>query len=241
MAGRAGTRGAGLLCADAAFRAGAGYVTWASHDAGHAALARLPEMMTARADDDAAWARANAVALGPGLGVGEDTLAAIERARASGHPAVLDADALTTCVRFKPYPLPANWVLTPHAGELARLLDAKASAIEADRFAAVARATALTGAVVLLKGFRTVVGDGRTFRVIHAGNAALAKAGTGDVLTGMIAGLLARGLGPFDAAAAAAYLHGRIADEWIKTNDPSTLRASDLVDAIPSLMKRVVR
>ena len=154
---------------------------------------------------------------------------------------ILDADAITTCAKYDLFPLPADWILTPHAGELARVIDRTAAEIESDRLAAVDEAIKKTNAIVLLKGFRTVVGFGTRRRIINAGNAALAKAGTGDVLAGLIGGLLARGLAPFNAAATAAYLHGRVADEWVLDRDPASLRASDVIDALPTLMAKVSR
>jgi NAD(P)H-hydrate epimerase len=155
---------------------------------------------------------ADALALGPGLGTNERTVAFVRRiVRRSPVPIVLDADGLnafagdgsTLADRL------ADAVLTPHLGEFSRLTGVKARDLDADRPAHVRALAAQTGAVALLKGNRTVIADpdGRVF-VNVTGSPVLATAGTGDVLTGMIGGLLARGVPPLESAAAAAYLHG---------------------------------
>ena len=234
IAGRAGSWGAGALAADAAFRAGAGYVTWASFDQPLDILSHVPEVMTANLGDDAWLDRATAVGVGPGLGVGDATARLIERLKSKDVPVLLDADALTTCARFQLWPLPKHWVITPHAGELARLLDRDAGEIERDRFQAVVDANAKLGCVTLLKGYRTLVGDGRRVRVINAGGPALAKAGAGDVLTGLITGFMAQGLDSFRAACLGAFVHGRVADDFVaEGGHPAALRASDLARLLP--------
>ncbi len=241
FAGRPGMWGAGLLAAGAAYRTGAGYVTLAGREEPAQVLTSAPEIMTAKIDAPGFWdpEKWDAVVIGPGFGAGRGTADLIERLRSAGVPSVVvDADALTACADFGLFPLPPSWILTPHAGELARVLKVGAKTIESDRFEHAALAARKTGCHVLLKGFRTVLasGDDRCL-VIPSGNAALAKAGTGDVLAGMIGALLAQGLEPAKAAATAAYIHGRMADEWVRAGlDKRSLTASDLREHLPRVM-----
>ena len=242
LAGRPGFWGAGALAAESALRAGSGYVTWASFTAPEA-VGRLPEALTATLTPDLIKQNSyTAVAIGPGLGHGSEVAEILRALQTQGVPVVCDADAITACVKHNLFPVPANWILTPHAGELGRVLGVEAKTIEQNRVHAVTEALRVTGGHVLLKGFRTVVGssDPLKFDIINSGNAALAKAGTGDVLTGLIAGLLAQGLSPRDAATTGAYLHGHLADEWIENGqDQIALLAGDLPRALPALLTKL--
>ncbi len=177
--------------------------------------------------------RFRAVALGPGLGRAEGTGAAVRRLVAGLHgPLVVDADALHALAGrldlLRGRAVPA--VLTPHAGEYAALLG---EPVGPDRLSAARALAAATGSVVLLKGPGTVVADpdGRA-AVCPIGGPWLASAGTGDVLTGVVAALLARGLEPFAAAAAGAFLHAAAADLAGHTG----LVAGDLVGVLPETL-----
>ncbi len=242
IAGRPGFWGAGLLASSSAFRMGAGYVTWASFEPPYELLREIPEVLTANINDDALWkSKLSAVAVGPGLGSSSDTAQIIEKLKKLENvPVVVDADAITACVEHNLFPLPGHWVITPHAGELSRILKVHAQDIERDRFKAAFAGYEKTKCHVLLKGYRSLVAYQNRCLVVHAGNSALAKAGTGDVLTGMIGGLLAQGMDTPQAAATAAYLHGRLADEWIRSGqDKSSLTASDLKALLPQVVSRL--
>lgn len=241
LAGRPGFWGAGVLASGSAFRLGAGYVTWASFEAPIEALKEIPEVLTGSLSDEKVWAQKySAVAIGPGLGAGPETAKVIERLKKMDLPVAVDADAITACVDHDLFPLPANWVITPHSGELARVLKSSAQDVDRDRFQAAFAAHKKTGCHVLLKGFRSVLAFGERCMIIHAGNSALAKAGTGDVLTGMIASFLAQGLDTTQATATAAYLHGRLADEWIRSGqDKLAMTASDLKSLLPQVISRL--
>jgi NAD(P)H-hydrate epimerase len=176
--------------------------------------------------------RASAVAIGPGLGRSDGTRDLVrlllERLE---QPVVLDADALW---QLEPFQRRGQTVLTPHTGELARLLDVGSREIEARRLAAVRHAAQRFGSVVVLKGPDTLVATPRGgVLVVAYGEPSLATAGTGDVLTGIIAAFLAKGMEPQLAAATAAVAHGiasRIAE-------PHTgMIASDLLPAIPRVL-----
>lgn len=183
--------------------------------------------------------RLNAVALGPGLGVGGETRALVDVMLKAGCSAVLDADALTS---FKDDPdalfnrLHDRCVLTPHDGEFERifpgLLDEAPSKVEAAR-----QAAARAGCTVILKGGDTVIADPSGKAAINANAPAwLATAGAGDVLAGLVVGLLAQGLSAFDAAACAVWLHGAAASAF----GPGLI-AEDLPEALPAVLRGLAR
>ena len=227
VAGSRGMTGAPRLIAQAAARVGAGLVTVATPasaltavQAGltEATFLRLPETddgsVAADALDEvaAAWERADALALGPGLTTDPSTVRFVREVVARCPvPLVLDADALNAFTAEAPAIADhrADVVLTPHAGEFARLTGVRGGDLDGDRLGHVRALADAASAVTLLKGTRTVVAaPGGRALINPTGSPALATAGTGDVLTGAIGGLLARGVPPLDAAGAAAYVHG---------------------------------
>jgi hydroxyethylthiazole kinase-like uncharacterized protein yjeF len=210
VAAGAGLTGAARLVAAAARRVGAGLLTVAAPDAATAAVLRGGEPGVMVSEDRGALLgdpRIGAWVLGPGLAPDATTLAMLRETVAAGRRVVADAGALRAAAGA-PDALAGCAVLTPHAGEFAAVFGPPGE----DRMAAARRAAAVTGAAVLLKGADTVVAapDGR---VAINDNAPpwLATGGTGDVLAGFIAGLLAQGMAPFDAACAGAWLHGEAA------------------------------
>lgn len=248
IAGSSGKLGAALLTASAAMRAGAGLTTICTWpDAAHALQSRVVELMTASIDPErmpasleAALAGRHTVAIGPGLGLDERARAVVDQVVLGWDGLkVVDADALTHFVG-RPAALAearGSLILTPHPGELGRLLDRSASAIEQDRFGAVREAVALTRAIVVLKGARTVIAtpDGRMF-ISMAGNPALATAGSGDVLTGIIAAFACTM--PADCATIAGVLiHALAGDAWhAATGADRGMLAGDLADRVPGLI-----
>jgi NAD(P)H-hydrate epimerase len=252
LAGSAGKVGASLLCAEAALRAGAGaatIVTWA--DAVAAVESRVVEVMTARIEEgdllgeriDKALANKKAVVIGPGFGTGDRARAAVSHVLASfTGPIVVDADALTVqkdaIEEFGA--AQGRAILTPHAGELARLLGLTSEEVENDRFGAAREAAARSGSVVLLKGPHTIVAapDGRV-AVNATGNAALATAGSGDVLSGII-GALACSLAPYEAAWCGAWLHGSAGDAWKAKEGDRGLLASEIADHVPFVLRELL-
>jgi ADP-dependent NAD(P)H-hydrate dehydratase / NAD(P)H-hydrate epimerase len=233
VGGDLGYGGALRLCAQAALRVGAGLVSVLTHEAHRSALlAALPECMVVCSDHGELpvepLRRATVLALGPGLGRerwGRDLL---PRLLELDCPAVIDADALNLLAE-QPRALPGR-VLTPHPGEAARLLGMAAAAdIQADRYAALERLVERYRCAVVLKGAGTLVGaPGQTTRVIDAGNPGMAGGGMGDVLTGVIAGLLAQHLDPFEAAVTGALLHAAAGDAAAADGGARGLLASDL-------------
>lgn len=237
--GDAGTGGAVRLAGEAALRAGSGLVSVATRAEHVAALiAGRPELMArgvaAPGDLAPLLERATVIALGPGLGTGDWGRALWETVMEAGLPLVLDADGLNLLARARRER--AEWVLTPHPGEAARLLETDTAAVQADRPAASRRLAEAYGAVVVLKGAGTLVAapDGR-MRLCDRGNPGMASGGMGDVLTGLTAGLLAQGLQPFDAAAAAAAVHAEAADRAASGGERG-LAASDLFAELPAVL-----
>src|SRR5437588_2809168 len=231
VGGAPGLTGAVCLAAEAAFRADAGYVAVAAPAASLPVVeARLLEAVKApleRVDELAQ--RASALAIGPGLGRGDEARALVRRLLAElAVPAVVDADAL---FELEPDDWPAPRVLTPHTGELGRLLGEESTWVEAHRLEAVRRAVDRYGCIVLLKGADTLVASsGEGVLVSTAGGPELATAGTGDVLTGVIAAFLAKGMDARIAAAAGAFAHGRAAQ---LAPHRVGLIASDVIEALP--------
>ncbi len=234
VGGSRGMAGAPALACRAAHRAGAGLVTAAVPDDVRSILHALtPETTTAGGEPD--FARFTALAVGPGWGEGASAREMLARAVAGPVPAVFDADALNLSggAAFFAGRL-APTVLTPHPGEAGRLLGISTEDVNADREAAAVRIARAANAVAVLKGFRPVVADpsGRAVPVL-AGNAALATGGTGDVLTGVVGALLARGFSAWDAACAAVWLHGTAGDLVREALGEESATASDVVEALP--------
>ncbi len=255
IGGSSGLTGAAVMASQAAARAGAGYVTCATHASVAPVLAAnltavatvsLPETTPGDLDPGAALTalagplrKAKALLVGPGLGRGSGTQDFVcTLLRTSTLPAVVDADGLNSWIG-RTHDLARSpqgrWIMTPHAGELARLTgDASIS----DRLHTARTWARRWNAVLIVKGMPSVVGtpDGEVF-VCGAGNSALATAGTGDVLSGICAGLLAQGLSPKEAAVAALHLGGRCADHYCRDRAAESMTATDMLTVLPRVLK----
>ena len=232
------TTGAARMAARAAARAGAGLTTVAVPEIAlpiyATALTSIMVRSISELDDLLGDRRMSGFLIGPGAGVGDATRARVTAMLATGKPTVLDADALTS---FHDDPLALDraivgpCVMTPHDGEFERLFD-----VNGDKLARTRRAARRSGAIVVLKGTDTVIAapDGRA--IINA-NAppTLATAGSGDVLGGIVLGLLAQGMEPWLAAAASVWLHGAAATDF----GPGLL-AEDLPDLLPAVFRRLM-
>lgn len=248
IGGDHGGGGAIGMCGEAALRCGAGLVEVLTREA-HvpALLARRPELMVRaaeRAEDVAApLQRADVVALGPGLGQELWGRVLFKTALAAGKPTVLDADGLNLLAARKTGRALPHAVLTPHPGEAARLLSVTLGQVQSDRFGAARALADRHGAVVVLKGAGSIVAaPERTPRTVAVGNPGMATGGMGDLLTGVIAALLAQGLEPFDAATAGVLLHGIAGDAGARNGGERGLLPSDLLPflrrfANPELLK----
>ncbi len=236
--------GAARLAARAAQRIGAGIVTLACAEKSAPVYQQALESVIVRVVHDTdAWrallddTKRDAVLIGPGLGIGDREIALVNTALAARKPCVLDADGLTNFAgRFetlKPL-LHERCVLTPHEGEFARLFDGLIDPA-ADKQSRALQAATTTGCIILLKGAETVIAAPDGSAILND-NAPpwLATAGSGDVLSGMILGLIAQKMPPLMAAAAAAWLHGKIAADF----GPGLI-AEDIVTGIPEALKKL--
>jgi NAD(P)H-hydrate epimerase len=179
--------------------------------------------------------RAGALALGPGIGRGDEAAQLVRRLlEETDLPAVVDADGL---FGFEPVDREAPTVLTPHSGELARLLDVETTWVDAHRLGAVHLALERFNCVVLLKGSETIVAAPGTRTLISTGTPRLATAGTGDVLTGIVGAFLAKGMEGQLAAATAARVH---ADAALAAPHGRGLVASDVIAELPGVLDAAV-
>lgn len=243
--------GAALLSSAACLRAGAGLTTVAVPGAVKAAFSTLPEAMAAAVNGEAEWdetacenaiallSQKNAVCIGCGVGEGS-ILPLIEAVLASKTPVVMDADALNQLAKapelFKL--LHENVILTPHLAEMARLCGESIATILTDPIGISQTYAKKWNCVVLLKGATTCISNGRETRLNTTGNAGLAKGGSGDVLAGLITGLLTQGLSPLDAASCGAYLLGASADVALDLLKERMLLARDVVGAIEQTIEK---
>ena len=240
VGGDSGFGGAARLASEAAARTGAGLVSLATRPEHVAAvLATRPEIMAhpvaTPSDVEALLERVSVIAIGPGIGHGAWGEGLWERARQSGLPMVIDADAL----RWLPTTEEprSDWVITPHPGEAARLLAVTVAEVQGNRFDACARLVARFGGTAVLKGAGTLVQTrGSTpVGVCTCGNPGMASGGMGDVLTGIIAGLLAQGYAAAEAAELGVCLHAAAADQAASRGMRGML-ASDLFEPLRQLV-----
>lgn len=181
------------------------------------------------------------LAIGPGLGKDNAAWREVEALVGCSRRMVIDADALNILAQIRPGGItslgPPQIVLTPHPGEFKRLADAlgiELSATDPKQRPAAASALANAfNAVVLLKGKDTIIADSKRYMVNAFANPAMATAGTGDVLTGLIAGLMAQNCSPWDAAVLGAYLHSKAGERWTQEHGPSGMTAVDLMWLLP--------
>lgn len=245
VGGAPGMLGAALLAGRAALAGGTGKVLLATLDSRLAVDTTQPELMISPLS--LPLAPHSVCAIGPGLGTSTAAQAALAAVLASDTPLVIDADALNLLAHdaglfatLATRQLPA--ILTPHPAEAARLLGISSAEVQADRLTAARTLAARLNKVVVLKGAGSLIvrPDG-FYRINASGNAALAVAGQGDVLTGAIAALLAQQLSPFDAASLAVHLHGLVADLYVNTaGGPVGLAASATATALSGLINALL-
>jgi len=249
VAGSPGKAGAALLGGKAALRTGVGLCTVAPHAGCRDNLeGRIPDLMVEKLDWDCRpeddviplLDGKTAVALGPGLGTCREARDLVEQIILYGClPLVVDADGLNVyrgealgLCRCRP-----DTIITPHPGEMARLLGTDTATVQSDRLKVAAQVAAKLGVIVVLKGVGTVLAnpDGR-MAICMSGSPALAKAGSGDVLTGILGALLAMGMNGWDAARLGVFLHGRVGEMAEKQYGVHGSMASDLPDLIPQVL-----
>ncbi|MGB5746490.1 MAG: NAD(P)H-hydrate dehydratase [Desulfobacterales bacterium] len=259
IAGSPGKTGAAAMTAISALRSGAGLVTLGIAETLNPVLesqvleamtAPLPETQPGVLDESALDPIINlmegkkCVAIGPGLGPAEKTQnLVLKLVKSAPIPLVVDADGLNSLAGHAQILKNARApvILTPHPGEMARLMDTGVSAVQQDRIKCAREFAGGFNVHLILKGARTVIAhpDGRVF-INPTGNAGMASGGMGDVLTGIIAGLIVQGLSPEYACRAGVYLHGAAADSLAQSMGPYGYLAGDLMGAIPGEIKNLV-
>ena len=237
VAGGPGMAGAARLAGEACLRSGAGLVTVATAPENVTAIvAGRPELMChgVRSAEDLAplLSAATVVAAGPGLGTSTWSHTLLDTVLAGGKPLVLDADALNMLAATGERP-PAGAVLTPHPGEAARLLGTTSAVIQNDRLGALQRFIARTGAIVVLKGAGTLIGaENRVPAVCTRGNPGMAAPGMGDVLTGVIAAMLAQCGDAWIAARAGVIAHALAGDDLARVGNGRGMLALELAESL---------
>lgn len=243
VGGAPGKGGAAAMAGLAALRSGAGLVTvGVSAEERGTVTGLAPELMTQLIFDDPG--ERDVIAIGPGLGRDQETAALVQRLFAqSALPMVVDADGLN-CIAGTAFHGPGPWrVLTPHPGEMARLAGCSTTDIQADRVGVARQFAAQRHVVLVLKGQRTLIAmpDGRVF-INPTGTPAMATAGAGDILTGMIAGLMAQWPDRREAAViAAVWLHGRAGEIGAERSTEQSLIATDLLVHLPAAIREIDR
>lgn len=250
IAGCLGMSGAAILVGSACLRSGAGLVRVATpKDAQAIVAAGNPSLITIGLGDDPlnelqdVISKSDAFAVGPGLGQTSTTKQMVQSLiqHAGSKPMVLDADALNVLAPLKDGVIPqeSKIVMTPHPGEFARLIDKSVADVQANREELAAEFARRHGIVLVLKGDRTVVTDGSVLYVNSTGNPGMAVGGMGDVLTGVIAGLLGVGLSPMDAAVLGVHVHGQAGDVAARHWGQTALNAPDLIDALGPVFREL--
>jgi hydroxyethylthiazole kinase-like uncharacterized protein yjeF len=259
IAGSRGKSGAAILAARGALRTGAGLVTAAipecigtivaagqaelmtepmpGHDGHLTAAATIPRLELLVTDK-------SALIVGPGLGTSDDIVELgawlVKDGAQPGRPLLIDADGINVLARLGPATLKqarGPIVLTPHPGEMARMLECSTSAVNADRISAARHLAAMTGANVLLKGARSVIATtGAEIFVNRSGNPGMATPGMGDILSGIVGALMGQGMNPADALRLGVFLHGCSADRLADSRGPVGYLAGEVADELPAAL-----
>ena len=240
VAGNIGFGGAALLSSKAAIKIGAGLVSLATRSEHlQAALSFAPEVMTKPVDSGQSLENyldfPTVICLGPGLGKDywseQMIYKSLENSQKNKTPILIDADGLNLLPEFsKKLPLPKKIVLTPHLGEAARLLNTSIEKVKKNRVSAAKRISNKYNSVVVLKSHETLICKEDKIYICDKGNPGMATAGMGDVLSGMISGLIAQKLSLFEAACLGVDLHARAGDIYSKKNNQQSLLPTDIID-----------
>ena len=240
VAGNIGFGGAALLSSKAAIKIGAGLVSLATRSEHlQAALSFAPEVMTKPVDSGQSLENyldfPTVICLGPGLGKDYWSEQMIYKSLENSHknktPILIDADGLNLLPEFsKKLPLPKKIVLTPHLGEAARLLNTSVEKVKKNRVSAAKRISNKYNSVVVLKSHETLICKEDKIYICDKGNPGMATAGMGDVLSGMISGLIAQKLSLFEAACLGVDLHARAGDIYSEKNNQQSLLPTDIID-----------
>lgn len=243
--------GAGMLSAMAALKVGAGYSILCSDEYSINTYKSISCDLIYKIHDNfnldtikgyIEEQKVNSVVFGCGIGIEATTINftanLIEYLKTTNIPTVIDADGLN-CLSKNPTTLNKNFIITPHPKELSRLLGVETDDIQADREKAIHEAVEKLNCTVILKGYNTLISSGEDIYKNKTGTSALSKAGTGDVLAGMIGGFLAQKVAPKDAAILSVYLHGISSQVYTDEFSEYSMLASDLLEYIPLAIKEI--
>ena len=258
LAGSEGKTGAASMACEAAMRVGTGLVTLGIPQSLNPILEmKLTEVMTEPLPETKDYSLAfsayekvvnlcagkSALAIGPGISTSEETSRVISQILLQTDlPTVIDADALTLLSQnvSQLKSMKAPKIITPHPGEMGRLIKKSPSEVQANRVEIARDFSQEFCVYTILKGARTVIADPRGHVYINStGNPAMASGGMGDILTGMVSGFLAQGYSPLDSARLGVFLHGFCGDKWAEHNGDAGLIATDLLHMIPLMMKKL--
>ncbi len=247
IGGDKGMSGAALLSAQTALRAGAGVVSVLVHPDCVHRLSTTPELMVKSwREIDSCLDSATVIVVGPGLGLepeqgkeqGKEATNCLKKLTALSIPMVVDASALTAT--FLDSLSSSQIVITPHPGEAARLLATSTNGVQRDRLAASQQLVDRFGVVSVLKGSGSLIQQSGSMPVINVrGHPGMATAGMGDVMAGLIAGLIGQGLPLFDATKASVLIHALCAEDYLDDNDEISLIATDIIDRLPKIIKQL--
>ena len=231
VAGEKKLCGAGILTALAATRSGAGY-THLMTDLVKYPWVQYPDFILHKfSSSELKKYSQNVIAIGPGLGTDEKKkklLTSLIKLKVKN--VLVDADALTILASLRSSKIPSSWILTPHEGEMARLLGVTSLSVKKNRQDSLLATQKKYGCTVLLKGADSLISDGAHIYQVSSGTLALAKAGTGDVLLGIMAAFYAQGLSSLEAATLGSFVHGQCSSDWMKKgNDYLGMRPMDLI------------
>jgi hydroxyethylthiazole kinase-like uncharacterized protein yjeF len=240
IAGSKGMYGAGILVALAATRSGSGY-TYLMMDWNNQQLLSHPDFLfSAPKTSLLKKISPSAIVFGPGIGKNYKSKRWLKFLRKNYvGPVLIDADGLNILASERQMKLPHNWILTPHEGELSRLLKCSSNEIKKNPIQSILKAQKLFGSHVILKGANTYIANGTSLFHVQSGTPALAKAGTGDVLAGIIGALLSQGLSSLESAIVGTYVHGYASQVWIQKNDMISLRPLDLIELLPKTLRSI--
>ena len=238
VAGQEGMWGCGLLACRAAYSIGSGYVTWASENYPYKKSLEIPEALLAQIKELSLFDKKTAVGSGPGLGFSKAVQEFyLKLFQLEDKPILLDADALTFLAQNKGILLNKNFVLSPHYGELSRMLKVSSQSIAENPLLYAQQGAEKYKSWLFLKGFHSILSDGEKSWILNSGNSALGKAGSGDVLTGFLTGLMAQGLSPFKACLLGGMIHGETADRWLREKkDKNSFSASAIIEQLAFVM-----
>lgn len=246
VGGDYGMPGSVRLAAESAARIGAGLVTVATRPE-HITTTIIgrPELLCyglhdASTELQTLIEKASMIVLGPGLGQSSWSKQLFHSTMASTKPLLIDADGLNWLARDLHHPTKSPLILTPHPGEAARLLSTNSSEIQANRIEAIQYLHKKFGGIVILKGANTLLmTNDKPLKICTAGNPAMATAGMGDLLSGIIAGLIAQACPPWEAAQLGVLLHAMAADLIVKKQGSRGLLAGDLLSVLPTLLRKL--